>query len=88
MRNDSCPTTVSATTLRRWRRDSIRVREGEDGWYFSTREGRPMGPFDSREEAEQGLADFIEFIQLAPLETLVTLTDRLTPEDDHPDRED
>ena len=61
-----------------------RVREGEDGWYFSTREGRAMGPFDYREEAEQGLADFIEFIQLAPLKTLVTLTDRLTPEENDP----
>lgn len=69
-------------------RSATRVRQGEDGWYFSTREGRPMGPFDSREEAEQGLADFIEFIQLAPLETLITLTDRLTPEDDPPRPED
>jgi hypothetical protein len=69
-------------------RSPTRVREREDGWYFSTREGRSMGPFDTREEAEQGLADFIEFIQLAPLETLATLTDRLTPEDDRPDRED
>ena len=69
-------------------RSPSRVREGEDGWYFSTREGRPMGPFDTLQEAEQGLADFIEFIELAPLERLVTLTDRLTPEDDHLDRED
>lgn len=37
----------------------------EDSWYFSTREGAPIGPFDNRVEAEQGLLDFIEFIQIA-----------------------
>jgi len=34
-------------------------------WYFNTREGAPMGPFDDRREAEQGLYDFLEFMALA-----------------------
>ncbi len=50
-------------------------------WFFTTREGKPMGPFDSEAEASQGLRDFIEFIDLAPLETLASLTSSLTPKD-------
>lgn len=42
-------------------------------WYFHTREGSPMGPFDSRREAEQGLSDFIEFMALAEPKTLSRL---------------
>lgn len=34
-------------------------------WFFHTREGADIGPFDNRAEAEQGLQDFIEFLQLA-----------------------
>ena len=40
------------------------------GWFFSTREGAPIGPFNIRNEAEQGLTDFIEFISLAEPKTL------------------
>lgn len=63
-------------------RSPTRVFEQAGEWYFTTREGKPMGPFQTRGEAEQGLQDFIEFIQLAPLETLVTFTGSLEPEDD------
>jgi hypothetical protein len=42
-------------------------------WYFNTREGAPMGPFDNRCEAEQGLSDFIEFMALAEPKTLSRL---------------
>ncbi|HSG89826.1 MAG TPA: DUF6316 family protein [Pseudomonadales bacterium] len=63
-------------------RSQTRVYEEQDGWYFTTREGKAMGPYPSEEEAKQGLQDFIEFIQLAPLDTLATLTESLTPEDD------
>lgn len=42
-------------------------------WYFKTREGAPMGPFDNRREAEQGLYDFIEFMTLAEPKTLSRL---------------
>ena len=41
-----------------------------------------MGPYPNRFSAEQGLADFIQFIQLAPLETLATLTDSLSDDED------
>lgn len=50
-------------------------------WFFTTREGKPMGPFETEAEARQGLRDFIEFIQLAPLDALASLTTSLTPED-------
>ncbi|MDX9873693.1 MAG: DUF6316 family protein [Spongiibacteraceae bacterium] len=39
-------------------------RVGEE-WYFHTREGAPMGPFNDLDEAEQGLHDFLEFLALA-----------------------
>ena len=59
-------------------RRSSRVYEGEGGWFFTTREGKPMGPFESEGEAAQGLAAFIEFIQLAPLDALASLTNALS----------
>jgi len=39
-------------------------------WYFSTWEGADIGPFNSRLEANHGLQDFIQFIQLANKKTL------------------
>ena len=60
---------------------SPRVYDEGGQWYFKTREGKAMGPFGTREEAEQGLADFIEFIQLAPLDTLAAITDSLSDEE-------
>jgi len=39
-------------------------------WYFSTREGADIGPFNSRHEAVSELANFIEFVQLAGENTL------------------
>ncbi len=50
----------------------------DGGWFFTTREGKPIGPFESEGEATQGLADFIEFIQLAPLDALASLTTSLS----------
>ena len=47
-------------------------------WYFNTREGAPMGPFDDRREAEQGLFDFLEFMTLAEPKTLSRLYASLT----------
>jgi hypothetical protein len=47
-------------------------------WYFSTREGAPMGPFDDRREAEQGLFDFLEFMTLAEPKMLSQLYASLT----------
>jgi hypothetical protein len=53
------------------RRNRFFVVNGD--WYFKTREGAPMGPFDDRGEAEQGLYDFIEFMTLAEPKTLSRL---------------
>ena len=47
-------------------------------WYFNTREGAPMGPFDDRREAEQGLYDFLEFMALAEPKVLSRLYAALT----------
>lgn len=49
---------------------SSRIFNMESHWYFSTREGTDVGPFDSREEANGGLQDFLQFIQLANQRTL------------------
>ena len=48
--------------------------EPHGAWYFRTREGTPMGPFETSAEALQALDDFIEFIRLADLQTLSELT--------------
>lgn len=61
---------------------SPRVYEEDGEWYFRTREGAAMGPYSSREEADQGLSDFIEFIQLAPLDTLASFTGALSGDED------
>jgi hypothetical protein len=52
-------------------------RSGEDGavpnrngrflekngyWYYTTREGVDIGPFDTREDAEVGVGEFIDFM--------------------------
>jgi Domain of unknown function (DUF6316) len=41
----------------------------ENVWYFSTREGADIGPFNSQIEANNGLQDFLQFIQLANKQT-------------------
>ncbi|MDC3332985.1 DUF6316 family protein [bacterium] len=46
-------------------------------WYFATREGAPMGPFDSKVDARQGLDDFLEFMSLAEPRTLMRLYNTL-----------
>ena len=37
----------------------------ENQWFFATREGAPIGPFETRAEGERGLVDFLEFLELA-----------------------
>lgn len=34
-------------------------------WYFSTREGCPVGPYLNKGQAKTGLDDFLEFLELA-----------------------
>lgn len=53
------------------RTDRFFAAQGE--WYFSTREGAPIGPFEDKYEAHKGLHDFIEFMQLAEPKTLSRL---------------
>lgn len=38
-------------------------------WFFSTREGADIGPFESKNDALTGLNTFIEFINVAPRDT-------------------
>ena len=70
MKNDNKP-------VRDGEAGPIPIRSGrfysENGlWYVSTREGKPIGPFDTREEAEDALLAFLEFIQSASPEMLVS----------------
>ncbi|MBV1870568.1 MAG: hypothetical protein KUG76_06635 [Gammaproteobacteria bacterium] len=39
---------------------SDRFYSEEGGWFAKLREGEELGPFDSKDEAKQALADFIE----------------------------
>lgn len=39
-----------------------RFTEKDGYWYYSTREGIDIGPFDSREEAIGGVTEFIDYI--------------------------
>jgi len=41
-------------------------------WYFATREGASIGPFEDKSEAQKGLTDFLDFIQLAEPKVLST----------------
>ena len=58
------------------RSDRFFSAQGE--WFFSTREGTSIGPFDNKTEARQGLNDFIEFMSLAEPKTLSKLYTALT----------
>lgn len=40
-------------------------RHGND-WFFRTREGTPVGPYDSRTGAVEGAIDYIQFVETAP----------------------
>lgn len=39
-----------------------RFLQKEEYWYYTTREGVDIGPFDSRDDAEIGVGEFIDFI--------------------------
>jgi|GEM_PF-834373 len=43
---------------------SDRLIKIDNQWYFTTRESQDVGPYGTREEAEHGLAIFIECIHL------------------------
>lgn len=44
---------------------SNRVFKEKNGWFFHTREGTKAGPYDSMDEAEQAVSDFVTFLQTA-----------------------
>lgn len=39
-----------------------RYFQNEDYWYYTTREGVDIGPFDTAEDAAHGADEFVEFI--------------------------
>lgn len=39
-----------------------RLFEENNYWYYSTREGVTIGPFDTRQEAESGVRHFVDYI--------------------------
>lgn len=43
-------------------------------WYYSTREGIDIGPFDSKHEAESGARGFIDFITHAEPQVISSLS--------------
>lgn len=57
---------------------SNRFFAADGQWFFATREGNPVGPFDDKQEAQQGLDDFIEFMSLAAPNTLSQLHSSLS----------
>lgn len=46
---------------RQWRQFSSRIFVRENAWFFFTREGREMGPFASRADAQDGLEKYVAF---------------------------
>jgi len=39
-----------------------RFFQQHDYWYYRTREGIDIGPFDSQEEARRGVQEFIDYV--------------------------
>ena len=39
-----------------------RFSQKEGYWYYSTREGVDIGPFDNLDDAEAGVVEFVDFI--------------------------
>jgi len=52
---------------------SRRFLEKNGYWYYRTREGVDIGPFDSLTEAESGASEFIDFILHAEPDIIHTL---------------
>ncbi len=44
-------------------------------WYYSTREGMNIGPFDQKADAQQGAAEFIEYIAATEPEIIDRISD-------------
>lgn len=57
---------------------SDRVFTQHDYWYFRTREGMDIGPFDSVGEAIDGINGFIDFVQSSKPEVVSRITEYVT----------
>ncbi|MEO0442839.1 MAG: DUF6316 family protein [Pseudomonadota bacterium] len=57
---------------------SDRLFTQNDYWYFRTREGMNIGPFDSITEAVEGVSNFVEFLQTAEPAIVTRLSRYLT----------
>ena len=53
----------SSSSAARMRSD--RYFKLSDYWYFITREGATLGPYDSKDQAQQAVADYIQFVNQA-----------------------
>ncbi len=51
---------------------SARFFKKHNVWFFHTREGADVGPFDDANDAERGLKDFVDFLTLADPKTLTS----------------
>lgn len=49
----------------------------ESVWFFATREGAAMGPFETHQAAMMGLKDFLDFLELAKPKTKQKLVDSM-----------
>ena len=58
---------------------SYRVFEKNSYYYYRTREGIDIGPFDTKADAERGVNDFIDFMSNGPRssETLLQYATRV-----------
>ena len=57
---ESDPANSAAAPLR-----SDRYFKLSDYWYFITREGATLGPYDSKDQAQLAVADYIQFVNQA-----------------------
>lgn len=57
---------------------SERFFQQENYWYFRTREGLDIGPFDKQQEAEAGLSGFLGFLQQAQEDVVTKITTYIT----------
>ncbi|WP_163832141.1 DUF6316 family protein [Spartinivicinus ruber] len=39
-----------------------RCFKGKNGWFFKTREGKTLGPYDSKEQASEGVNQYLDFL--------------------------
>ena len=57
---------------------SDRLFTRDDYWYFKTREGLDIGPFDSASEAIEGINGFMDFISTSEPEVVTRITEYVT----------